>query len=103
MRVRRFGKSFAHPLLILIIQEVNQPLSRIAVTAGISVGNAPQRNRAKRLIRAALSELIQELLPGYNIVLIARKPLAASNYFETRQAVESLFRKAALYQQDNNG
>lgn len=96
MRVRRSGKSYPHPLLILIIQEVNHPLSRFAVTAGISVGNAVKRNRAKRIIRAALRELIQDIKPGYNGILIARKPLTESNCGEAKEALESLFRKAEI-------
>jgi ribonuclease P protein component len=96
MRVRRSGKSYPHPLLILIIQEVNHPLSRFAVTAGISVGNAVKRNRAKRIIRAALRELIQDIKPGYNGILIARKPLTESNCREAKEALESLFRKAEI-------
>ncbi len=96
MRVRRSGKSYPHPLLVLIIQKVNHPLSRFAVTAGISVGNAVKRNRAKRIIRAALRELIQDIKPGYNGVLIARKPLTESNCRETKEALESLFRKAEI-------
>jgi len=96
MRVRRSGKSYPHPLLVLIIQEVNHPLSRFAVTAGVSVGNAVKRNRAKRIIRAALRELIQDIKPGYNGVLIARKLLTESNSRETKEALESLFRKAEI-------
>jgi len=98
MRVRRFGRSFAHPLVILKIQEANHSLSRFAVTAGNSVGNAVQRNRAKRIIRAALRELILDIQPGYNGVLIARQPLANSNCEEVKEALESLIRQAELIQ-----
>ncbi len=67
-----------------------------AVTAGISAGNAVKRNRAKRIIRAAMREFIQDIKPGYNGVLIARKPLTESNCRETKEALESLFRKAEI-------
>lgn len=98
MRVRRFGRSFAHPLVILKIQEVNHSLSRFAVTAGNSVGNAVQRNRAKRIIRSALRELIQDIRPGYNGILIARQSLITSNCEEVKEALESLIRQAELIQ-----
>jgi ribonuclease P protein component len=96
MRVRRSGRSFAHPLLILIIQKVDHPVSRFAVSAGGSVGGAVKRNRAKRLLRAVLNSLIKDIQPGYNGVLIARKPLTDSTYGETREALESLFSQAEL-------
>jgi ribonuclease P protein component len=97
MRVRRSGESFAHPLVVLIIQNVQSPLTRFAITAGITLGNAVKRNRAKRILRAALRELIKDIQPGYNGILIARKPLLESNSEEAKAAMESLFRQAGIY------
>jgi len=97
------GQSYAHPLLILIIQSGGKPTSRFAVTAGRSVGNAVKRNRAKRLLRAALRELIEDIKPGYDGVLVARKPLAASSSRETVTALNSLLKKAGLFDRKTNG
>jgi ribonuclease P protein component len=97
MRVRRFGRSYAHPLVILIVQKTNHPHSRFAITAGTSVGSAVKRNRAKRILRAALREYIQDIQPGYNGILIARKPLPTSNCRDAKEALESLFRQAGLF------
>jgi ribonuclease P protein component len=97
MRVRRFGRSFAHPLVILIIHEGNHPQPRFAVTAGTSLGNAVQRNRAKRILRAALNELIHQVQPGCNGILIARKSLLNSNSREAKIALDSMFRQAGIY------
>ena len=96
MRVRRSGKSYAHPLLILIIKAGKDPISRFAVTAGRSVGKAVQRNRAKRLLRAALQDVIQDIQPGYQGILIARKPLLDANFQETSQALKSLLHEAGI-------
>lgn len=95
-RVRRSGRSFAHPLLVLQSTANDRGRSLFAVTAGKSVGKAVKRNRAKRLIRAALQELIPRLKDGYDIVITAREPLAASNCQETKKALKSLFEKANL-------
>ena len=103
MRVRRFGKSFAHPLVILQIQKGNHSQSQFAVLAGNSVGNAVQRNRAKRLLRAALREIISGIQQGYNGVLIARKPLLNSNCIEVKEALEFLFKQAELFSNNKNG
>jgi ribonuclease P protein component len=96
MRVRRSGDSYAHPLLVLIIKAGKDPISRFAVTAGRSVGKAVQRNRAKRLLRAALQEVICDIPPGYQGVLIARKPLLDANCQETSLALKSLLEKAGI-------
>lgn len=97
MRVRRSGRSFAHPLVVLIIKDVKTPLPRFAITAGTAIGNAVKRNRAKRILRAALRELILEVQPGYYGILIARKPLVESNSTEAKSALDSLFRQAGIY------
>ncbi len=97
MRVRRFGQSYAHPLVVLIIKDADSPLTRFAVTAGTTIGNAVKRNRAKRILRAALRELITKIQPGYHGILIARKPLVESNSIEAKSALDSLFRQAGIY------
>lgn len=100
MRVRRFGESFAHPLVVLILQNVESPLTRFAITAGTAIGNAVKRNRAKRLLRAGLAKLINKIQPGYNGILIARKDLLESNSKDAEKALESLFRQAGVYVED---
>ena len=96
MRVRRSGKSYAHPLLVLIIKAGKDPISRFAVTAGKSVGNAVQRNRAKRLLRAALQEVISDIPPGYQGILIARQPILEVTCQETSLALRSLLEKTGI-------
>ena len=94
-RVRRFGESFAHPLVVLIGLPNDREGTRFAVSAGRSVGNAVQRNRAKRLIRAALSDLMPTIAYGWDFVIVARRPLADSNCQKTQAALKSLLNKAA--------
>jgi ribonuclease P protein component len=94
--VRRSGTSFAHPLLVLIIQTGDGPYPRFAVTAGTSVGNAVRRNRAKRLLRAALSQFIKRIDPNVKGVLVARKPLAEADFSETCNVLESLLIEAGI-------
>ena len=60
-RVRRSGKSYAHPLVVLIVQSNNQPRVKIGVAAGRTVGTAVYRNRAKRLLREAMRTLIPDI------------------------------------------
>jgi ribonuclease P protein component len=100
MRVRRSGKTFAHPLVVLIIQDAQSPQTRFAITAGTALGNAVKRNRAKRLLRAGLGKLVTMIKPGFNAILIARKALLESNSNETEQALETLFRQAGIYNED---
>jgi ribonuclease P protein component len=108
-RVRRLGKSYAHPLVVLVTlpgggctpDERNLPLqnSHIGVTAGRSLGNAVQRNRAKRVLRAAFQPYLPAVLPGWDLILIARRPLLDSSFQQAQAAVLGLLRRAHLLQE----
>ncbi len=95
-RVRRSGKSYAHPLLVLVAQASDEDGLRIGVTASRGVGTAVKRNRSKRLLREAVRTLIPSLTPGWDILLIARPALLSSSVFEVREALLILLRRADL-------
>ena len=95
-RVRRTGKSFAHPFVVLVVHTSEAPRVRVGVTAGRSVGGAVQRNRAKRLLREAMRPLLADLLPSWDLILIARPSLPAASLREIRQALIGLLRRAQL-------
>ena len=103
-RVRRFGKSYAHPLMVLVVQANDETQAvgacpanvRVGVSAARTVGTAVKRNRAKRLLRAAMQTLLPTLAPGWDLVLIARPALASSTLDETRQALYSLLQRSKL-------
>ncbi len=71
-RVRRSGKSYAHPLAVVIVQPNGLPRSRFSVTAGRVLGGAVHRNRAKRRLREVLRRLAPTAQPGWDIVVVAR-------------------------------
>jgi len=95
-RVRRTGKSYAHPFVVLVAQVSDVPKVRVGVTAGRSVGGAVQRNKAKRLLREAMRPLLPELSPGWDLVLIARSALLPTSLQEIRRVLISLLRRAQI-------
>ena len=96
-RVRRDGKSNAHPLVVLIALENQQSTTRVGVAAGRSVGNAVKRNRAKRLIRAAARDLHPQIKTGWDIVFIARAPIIQVKMPQVRDALQNLLQRAHLF------
>lgn len=95
-RVRRTGKSYAHPFVVLVVQASDAPRVRVGVTAGRSVGGAVLRNKAKRLLREAMRPLLSQLDPGWDLILIARPALLTSTLQDARQALTSLLRRARI-------
>jgi ribonuclease P protein component len=95
-RVRRSGKSYAHPLIVLIVQVHDQPRLKVGVTAGRTVGTAVYRNRAKRLLREAMRPLIPTVKPGFDLILIARPGLTSATLEETRRALLTLLQRAQI-------
>ncbi len=95
-RVRRSGKSYAHPLVVLIVQAHEEPRVKIGVTAGKTVGTAVYRNRAKRLLREALRPLLPQIASGLDLILIARPGLASATLPETSQALLTLLQRAQV-------
>ncbi len=70
---------------------------RIGVTAGRSVGKAVRRNRAKRLLRAAMAAFIPDLPPGWDLILIARPSILQTPFQEIRQAIAEVLGRARLH------
>ena len=95
-RVRRDGKSYAHPLVVLIVLKSDQPRVRVGIAAGKTVGTAVTRNRSKRLLREAMRVLIPNIASSLDLILIARPKLASASLEETRQALQNLFHRAQI-------
>ena len=95
-RVRNQGKSYAHPLVVLVKLPSTEDRPRVGISASRSLGGAVQRNRAKRLLRESIRPLIPLLSPGWNIVLIARTPLLTAAFQDVQFALEYLLRRAGL-------
>lgn len=96
-RVRRDGRSNAHPLIVLTALENNLPFTRVGVAAGKRVGNAVKRNRAKRLMRAALRDLHPQIKTGWDLIVIARTPIIQVKMPQVRDALQQLLQRAGLF------
>jgi ribonuclease P protein component len=75
---------------------------RVGVTAGLAVGNAVKRNRAKRLLRAAMNGFLGQTSPGSDLLLIARSPLADADLLQTRAALTNLLKRAGRLTQTHD-
>jgi ribonuclease P protein component len=94
--VRKTGKSWAHPLVILGAATNGLAITRYGVTTSKQINGAVARNRARRLLRESVRSLHPGVQPGWDLVLVARGSAAASNFRFVRAAVERLLRQARL-------
>jgi ribonuclease P protein component len=95
-RVRRFGKSYAHPLIVLIKHPNEVNISRFGVAAGRSIGNAVERNRSKRRIREIIRIQIPKIQTGWDIIFLARQPMKDASFAELQAAVDQLIERAGI-------
>lgn len=101
-RVRQEGRSLANAMLVLgyLPNQMNQ--NRAAVIAGRSVGGAVQRNYAKRRIRSVFQTLQPELNQGFDLVLIARKPMLDVEHRSVINGMRSLLQRAGIMKEKVN-
>ncbi len=65
------AKSSVSPILVTYVMK-RRGGTRYGITVGKKIGNSVQRNRAKRIIRAAFSQLEGSLNGSYDIIFVAR-------------------------------
>lgn len=95
-RVRREGRSYAHPLALLLISPNHRTANRFGILAGRGMGGAVERNRAKRRLREALRSCSPPVQGGWDVVLIARQGVNQAAWDELRAAIDGLLRRAGL-------
>ena len=94
------GKSWAHPLMVLYVRRNGLPGSRFGFSVGKRVGNAVVRNRARRRAREAVRLLIPSIEIGWDVLFVARPPMAAATYLEIASVTETLLRRAGLMKRE---
>lgn len=73
-RVYYRGKSYTHPALVTYVLPSRAGICRIGITTSKKIGNAVQRNRARRIIRAAFYNILRQetMIKQCDIVFVAR-------------------------------
>lgn len=66
------GKSFQSPALVSYVMKNRAGICRIGITTSKKIGNAVERNRSRRIIRAAYREIEDRINGNYDIVFVAR-------------------------------
>ncbi len=96
-RVWNEGRSWAHSCFIVWAAPNGLPQSRMGLVASRKVGHAVARNRARRLLREAARHCYPHLLPGWDILLVARGTLLEQTGPQVLVRLERALRRAQLW------
>ncbi|MDL2325202.1 ribonuclease P protein component [Ruminococcaceae bacterium OttesenSCG-928-A16] len=72
VRAYKRGKSWVHPQVVLYVNKNRAGGTRVGITASKKIGNAVQRNRARRVIRNALYKVLPQNAGPVDLVFVAR-------------------------------
>jgi ribonuclease P protein component len=95
-RVRREGRAWSHPWLVVTAAPNGGTVSRVGFTVSKRVGRAHVRNLVRRRLREAVRACLPDLAPGYDVVIISRPALAAQSFAALSAAVAQQLRHARL-------
>ena len=79
-RIYRKGKSAVSPQLVIYCQRNRRGLSRLGVTVSTKLGHAVVRNRVRRRIREIYRLNKPKMVPGYDIIVVARVRAVEAGY-----------------------
>lgn len=94
--IRHRGRSYSDRLLVLCVLSNGLPYSRFGFSVSRRIGKAVQRNLVRRRIRESLRLKMEDILPGWDLVWIARTPIQSAEYGEIDAACARLLRRASL-------
>ena len=95
-RVYYRGKSSAKPQLVVYSLKNRLGVCRIGITTSKKIGNAVERNRSRRIIRAAFQSVIKEFDfegKGYDFVFVARTKTKYLKAHQVEKAMTELLEK----------
>jgi ribonuclease P protein component len=95
-RVRQQGRCWSADVLVLCALATGAPVTRFAIVVSKRQGGAVVRNRIKRRLREAARQLAPSVPPGYDIVMIARGPIASRTTTELGLTIAGLLQRARL-------
>lgn len=88
-RLYRIAKSEVTPFVVVYYKKTKLPYNRLGITATKKIGNAVERNRARRIIKEAYRLLEPEMIIGYDIVIVARKKTVSAKMQHVKQSLEN--------------
>ncbi|MBR1778937.1 MAG: ribonuclease P protein component [Clostridia bacterium] len=87
------GKNFVARDLVVYVYSNYKKGIRVGITASKKVGNSPERNRARRIIREAARNILSEITGNYDIIFVARQGIKNAKSTQLHKIMEKSVRK----------
>ena len=95
-RVYSRGKSYVAPQLVLYVFKNRLGYTRVGLTATKKIGKAVVRNRARRVMRAAIAASMPYNVGSYDLVFVARGVTPRLKSTKLEKTVRRLLHQAGL-------
>ena len=95
-RLYNRGKSYVSPVVVTYICKNRNQNVRYGITTSKKIGKAVQRNRSRRVIRAAFSQLLPQVKNGYDFVARTKTPYVKST--EILRCLKKQLKEAGVLQ-----
>ncbi len=100
IRAYRKGAAYVGSLVVVYTIKNRYGFTRFGVTSSKKIGNAVKRNRARRLIRAAVREINVDTTQSVDIILVPRGKTPYSKTPLVKAQLKTLLDKAGIKYND---
>lgn len=90
------GCSYKNQHFVLYTLPTEKSYSRVVFCVGKKIGTAVRRNRIRRRVRSAFSELMVSIRPGFDLALIARNTVFEESYMGIVSSLREILKKARI-------
>lgn len=94
------GKSAGERYIVILYRKNKLLYNRIAFLASKKVGNSVARNRARRLMREGYRVIKDDMVPGYDIIFVARNTINGKKAYDVTGSMKRAVKKTGLYSKD---
>jgi ribonuclease P protein component len=101
-RVYKKGKSYVCPFFVIYINPNRNNNVRLGITVGKKIGNAVNRNRAKRVITAAFRSAYPQIAAGNDFVIVARTRILNVKSTKVEELLLKLLKAHGALNQNTN-
>ena len=101
-RVYKQGKSKGNKFAVILYKRNGLKFSRTAFVSSKKVGNSVNRNRSRRLMRAAYKTLEPNIKSGYDIIFVARAAIIGCKEPEVEKQLKKSLESAGILTGNNN-